>query len=343
MKRSSAIAFAAVAGFAVAANAQFITGITKPVFSVNQPEAFFTDLDALTNTFLFDIELDTGIPATAPGFTGLAGDDANRRFFATVRNGPQDDVWEFDYDDLLNPTLLFTVRQPDGSGQAINGLAYDTTRNKLYGSGRLNNELYEIDINTGTVTVVLDYSTLIGGANNWTVTSVEYYAGTDLIYIVNRDPGAQPGRAIWSLDPENLGAGPTLVAQLPPDITNPDGLGAGDGKLFLVTGHNTINNGRHIVYDLATGEFTQPIETPYPAPAGSPLQPIPSAAGAFVPGLFGDVCIPDLNGDGVVDADDFFLFLQLFADGDSRADINNDGVIDADDFFAYLGLFAAGC
>ncbi len=55
------------------------------------------------------------------------------------------------------------------------------------------------------------------------------------------------------------------------------------------------------------------------------------------------VCIPDLNNDGVVDADDFFLFLQLFADGDSRADINNDGVIDADDFFEFLNLFAQGC
>ncbi len=51
----------------------------------------------------------------------------------------------------------------------------------------------------------------------------------------------------------------------------------------------------------------------------------------------------DLNGDGVIDADDFFLFLSLFASGDPRADINGDGVIDADDFFDYLGLFAAGC
>ncbi|MCC5786475.1 MAG: hypothetical protein JJU33_07230 [Phycisphaerales bacterium] len=54
-------------------------------------------------------------------------------------------------------------------------------------------------------------------------------------------------------------------------------------------------------------------------------------------------CPPDLNGDGVVDADDFFLFLQLFAAGDMRADFNNDGVIDADDFFAFLSAFAQGC
>ncbi len=56
-----------------------------------------------------------------------------------------------------------------------------------------------------------------------------------------------------------------------------------------------------------------------------------------------DACVADLNNDGVVDADDFFLFLQLFASGDTRADINNDGVIDADDFFDYLTLFAQGC
>ncbi|MCC5786032.1 MAG: dockerin type I repeat-containing protein [Phycisphaerales bacterium] len=54
-------------------------------------------------------------------------------------------------------------------------------------------------------------------------------------------------------------------------------------------------------------------------------------------------CPADLNNNGVVDADDFFLFLQWFADGDPRADINGDGVIDADDFFEYLTLFAQGC
>ncbi len=54
-------------------------------------------------------------------------------------------------------------------------------------------------------------------------------------------------------------------------------------------------------------------------------------------------CRPDINGDGVVDADDFFEFLSLFAAGDPRADFNNDGVIDADDFFLFLNEFAAGC
>ncbi|TVS04352.1 MAG: hypothetical protein EA423_07750, partial [Phycisphaerales bacterium] len=79
---------------------------------------------------------------------------------------------------------------------------------------------------------------------------------------------------------------------------------------------------------------------------------VPFEGGRFTPRTFagtinynigGPGCRPDLNGDGVVDADDFFLFLTLFAAGDLRADFNNDGVIDADDFFIFLNEFAQGC
>ncbi len=79
---------------------------------------------------------------------------------------------------------------------------------------------------------------------------------------------------------------------------------------------------------------------------------VPFAGSRFTPRTFagtinynigGPTCRPDLNGDGVVDADDFFLFLSLFAAGDLRADFNNDGVIDADDFFIFLNEFAQGC
>jgi len=55
------------------------------------------------------------------------------------------------------------------------------------------------------------------------------------------------------------------------------------------------------------------------------------------------------NPDGVLDANDFFFYLGLFASGDSRADLTGapdggpDDIIDANDFFEYLSLFAAGC
>ncbi len=55
------------------------------------------------------------------------------------------------------------------------------------------------------------------------------------------------------------------------------------------------------------------------------------------------VCPADIDGNGVLDADDFFGYLDLFAAGDADADITGNGVIDSNDFFAYLDLFVAGC
>jgi len=68
----------------------------------------------------------------------------------------------------------------------------------------------------------------------------------------------------------------------------------------------------------------------------------------------GAPCPADLTGpggepDGVLDADDFFRYLDLFAAGDADADLAGapdggpDGLIDANDFFRYLDLFAQGC
>ncbi len=54
-------------------------------------------------------------------------------------------------------------------------------------------------------------------------------------------------------------------------------------------------------------------------------------------------CRADLTGDGQIDADDFFLFLDYFAAGDDRADFDDDGVLDALDFFAFLDAFVEGC
>jgi len=58
---------------------------------------------------------------------------------------------------------------------------------------------------------------------------------------------------------------------------------------------------------------------------------------------------PDGGPDGLLDADDFFAYLNLFASGDPGADLAGapdggpDGTLDANDFFEYLSLFADGC
>ncbi len=54
-------------------------------------------------------------------------------------------------------------------------------------------------------------------------------------------------------------------------------------------------------------------------------------------------CLADRDFDNDLDSDDFFLFLELFADGHSGADIDGDGDLDAKDFFGFLDLFQAGC
>ncbi len=58
----------------------------------------------------------------------------------------------------------------------------------------------------------------------------------------------------------------------------------------------------------------------------------------------GGGCPADLDGDNDTDADDFFAYLDAFANDDfDICDIDEDDDCDADDFFAYLDLFAQGC
>ncbi len=66
--------------------------------------------------------------------------------------------------------------------------------------------------------------------------------------------------------------------------------------------------------------------------------------GAEFPTPDGGDCPADLDGDDDTDADDFFAYLDAFANGNlAVCDIDNDGDCDADDFFGYLDLFAQGC
>ena len=62
-------------------HAQFLSAINRPSFSTYDTSVFLNDFSSSTSQRFSTFEA-LAIPlASAPGFRGLAGDDANRRFF----------------------------------------------------------------------------------------------------------------------------------------------------------------------------------------------------------------------------------------------------------------------
>ncbi len=280
MRGLTGMAIVAIAGGV--ASAQLVTSITKPTFGTNDPDVFLTDVNTGQSQFL--LNPDGLIPATAPGFGGLAADESNRRLFASTRNGPQDDLYTLDY-ATLTPTRIGQVNV-NGTAISIDGLAYDTRNNQLWATKRLgiggNAEgLYRVDQNTGAAELVLQYE---AGTFDIEISAIDYDPVTGLIYLVDEDTGG--GTGIWSFDPDNASAGLSFVVDLAPGVTDVDGLGAGDGKLFLVSDGLQGNGGLHYVYNLLTGEYEATLPTPYPGYSNSVLGLInPSAGGAYAPGL----------------------------------------------------------
>lgn len=126
---------------------------------------------------------------------------------------------------------------------------------------------------------------------------------------------------------------------------------------FLVTSGSSFGQGKGLFRVSPTGVILEAIDTSRNY-AVLELVTLVEATG----------CAPDLSGsvdpnnpafgvpDGVVDAIDFFYYLDRFAAGDldvadltGSVDPNNpafgvpDGTLDANDFFFYLMIFAAGC
>lgn len=286
---AAATAAAALLGLSSAASAQFLTSITRPAAlgpfppNMNTVDVFLTLGDG-TDTFIYNPE---NLPSTAAGFGGLAADEAGRRFFGTVRNGPDDDLYSVDY-DTRTPTLIGEIAV-NGDPQTFEGLAYDTLRDTLYGTRRLGGStgiegLYTIDLATAAATLVFEYEAGSGTTSDFDISGIDYDPVTDRIYLADED--TTNGRNIYSFDPQNPSAGLLFVTEFGPGITDVDGLGAGDGKLFLLADREDANDGVHWQYDLATGLYSPYADTPYPLGAPSSLGPVnPSGGGAYAPGL----------------------------------------------------------
>lgn len=55
------------------------------------------------------------------------------------------------------------------------------------------------------------------------------------------------------------------------------------------------------------------------------------------------ICIADFNGNGQVEVQDLFDFLNEWFGGNLAADVDNDGMLEVQDIFDYLNAFFAGC
>lgn len=382
-----ALLIAAAAGFcgSTQAAAQVATAITQPIAlgtvpNTNPAKVFRTDLASGTSTEFFDPLAAPIIPATAPGFQGLAADEAGRRLFAITTNGLRSDLYSISYDTRLatfiaqcriDPTLDNTVA--NANGVVLTGLAYDSTRQKLFGTrslqgGTVNTAtfrpegIYEIELATGRTTPVRTFELL--PASDFTIDGIDYDAATDALYMADDDTTG--GQRVYSLSAANLAAPLVSVFIYPTGVTDVDGLAVGGGKIFLLSDGVQGNGGFHRIYDIASGTFDAPIATPYPSYAPSSVGPVnPSGGATWAPGLFAttscslaDVAGSGANGqspDGIVDGADFIAFINSFAVGDpaidSTADVAGsgpsndqpDGIIDGTDFIAFINAFAAGC
>jgi hypothetical protein len=290
-------ALAGLAGLVLSsgvASAQFVHGVTQPATGTNPPAVFLTDAGSGSSTFLFNATSSL-FPATAPGFGGLAADEAGGRLLASVRNGAQDDIWQINY-VTFSTTKLSTVKRPGTTtGMSVEGLAYDTVAGKLYGTRVLGGSagaegLFRIDPLTGDTTLFLEYEPTT--TSLYSISAIDFDPLTKLIYLVDEDDTG--GRNIYSVDPQSGTPALNLVAALPLPITDVDGLAAGNGKLYLVSDGPDIastagiegNGGNHYVFDIASSTFSILGPTTYPEYSTSSFGRInPSAGAAFAPGL----------------------------------------------------------
>lgn len=293
--------FGLLAGLAGQVQAQFVSAINRPSFSNYDTGLFFNDFGTSTSQRLRSFE-SFGIPlAAAPGFRGLAGDDANARFFGIsdvqTAGTTGTNIFQMGYDGSASFVTQPFQALPGGNAlMQLNGIAYDTTRSELYVfrnlgqnlpalGGWIQGGLFRVDAATGLMTA----TNLVGpaqGTNPINVRGIAYDAVTDRIYLSQSRVGSPIEVFSWNpttgatesiLNLSNLGFTDSRVPLI----------GAGGGKLVLLSQAEGHLGGFHREFDLITRSFTDDtVATPYGAYglfAGSPV--IPSGGLAFAPSI----------------------------------------------------------
>lgn len=159
------------------------------------------------------------------------------------------------------PTLVGTTRNASGANISLTGLAFDTAANKLVASRTLDSSagpegFYEVDVSTATAT--LRFGTVASqydfGGFDYDVASGNFYANSD-----------GSNRGIYRIDFGDNSVNfvapyPAVTTLNPPDI---DGLAVGAGKIFMVEDRAVQVGGKVYVFDLATGLYEEPLQTPW--------------------------------------------------------------------------------
>jgi len=362
----AAVALAVAATAATSAHAQFATSITRPSFSLGPATLDVVNVQSGASTLLLNTLAAPVIPATAPGFTGLAYDAVNQRLFASTTNGTASSLYSVDAITGV-ATFIINVRRPDNSaGMVIDGLAFDQKRRVLYATRVLggvgqNESLYTINLATGVATQVFEYEPV--STSIFTIGGIDWCPVTDKIYLSDDDDTG--GRNLYSYTPGGPAA-LTLLAAYETGATDFDGIAAGGGRLYLLSDSQDSastasvvegNNGLHRVYNLLTNLWEAPIVSSYPArtTTNTAFGLIdPTGGGAWVSRgcVQSDIASPGpaVGPDGELTADDVILFISWFSGDDFRADIaspgpaaGGDGEFTADDIILFINRFTAGC
>ncbi len=269
------------------------------------------------------------VPGVIPDFDvdGMAYDRNRSTFFMT---------------DTRDGATLFSMRQldfrireigPIVGASRIAGLAFDPNTDRLYGIDQAIGQLYLIEPEEDDG-VIIAVATPIGEANGGLMGALGFDEDQSILYGID-DFG---GSMLYTIDTETgewEEVGDTLLDDC-------DGLcwRPADQTLYTIDGRSQA------LYTLDADTGESELQTEFRNFG------IGSTFGMAV----GDErCLADIDEDGELDADDFFGYLDLFANGDSRADLTGsgdpddpqygvpDGEIDADDFFFFLDAFSLGC
>jgi len=296
------VGLACMVAFVGQVHAQFLSAINRPAFSSSDTSLFFNNFANGSSQSLNSFE-SFGIPgAGAPGFRGLAGDDANSRFFSisdqqaggtTLTN-----LYSIGYNGSASLITQPFQALPNGNAfMQLNGVAYDTTRGEMYVfrnlaqnlnsslGGWIQGGLFRVNMATGLMTA----TNLVGpaqGTNLINVRGMGYDSVTDRIYLSQSRTGAPIEIFSWDPSTGNMESVLNLSTLGFTDSRVPI-IGAGGGKLMLLSQAEGHLGGFHREFDLLTRTFTgDTVATPY-GPyglfAGSPV--IPSGGVAFAPSI----------------------------------------------------------